>query len=809
MKLLITNFFSLMVKNFDLISIIVATCLTWISRFDFSRSVTVIIRDQLTPESFFPPNSFINDYPNGSLSIALDKFKNHNIVLIYSYSHWDAESVLHKNDIEKVAEATQYMIPIISINCWDNNSNCYDILRPHRFPQLYAYVSDSFFVEYKRSMEPIEIFNFISSLFYPFHFSKSVYDLDNLIKSSDVSFIICLNSKTNDFYNRIRIFHKISSIYKGENLHRPNIAFIVLSESDAMFTTFIRSLNLTINEAILYSPTRIEKKFPGKYCVKEVLEFLRMNSFRATINKYSPNGVKSLNLQNLLKTGVVIFYVFDELQTFSWDNIRSRFYFEELAMRTVACSNNSKNASVPELSNLLKERMITRYLNQHKDNLSCQMYFQSSIYSNFSFDIVKYLKHLDLNRSDIPYYLPDPFVTHSTILDVNWSCRKQLLMKQYKIDDVAELSQNIRFLLTNSTEHENSPACTANFNRSITFAEMNGNKFMSFLNKWGLPATEIVQPQIVVVDWQNEMIHQMQSDISQISLNRLVHQIVTNNLTSHLKSNEYVFRDFFHPNIYPIDSVKLEQELQDPDTDLIVFYYTPWCSYCSTMMHLLVMLVRYFRNYPKLHFTSFDTFNNDLPYKYQSDRIPALIMFPRGRKSDSFIFKMTDKSVSLSGLVRFVLENSGDENLNLNSPSSVSYNSEYNVTCNRLCLESAQASIAHLLKILKHAFKSHRQRLRVVRARIQEYCLSDEFHWLFLQVAQATDWSEVQIKQYYIRHQAQLIREYGSLSRNERMLLEKIEKLTKLNRAIIHMREKKLSNRSVQSLAIDILNFSA
>ncbi|XP_039631796.1 thioredoxin domain-containing protein 11 isoform X2 [Polypterus senegalus] len=89
------------------------------------------------------------------------------------------------------------------------------------------------------------------------------------------------------------------------------------------------------------------------------------------------------------------------------------------------------------------------------------------------------------------------------------------------------------------------------------------------------------------------------------------------------------------------------------DEDVLLFYYTQWCGFCSVLNHVLIQLAHFFQFNQMFTVSRINAAKNDLPWEYMVDRFPTILFFPSDRKHLSV--KFPDAPINLPNLVRFVI----------------------------------------------------------------------------------------------------------------------------------------------------------
>lgn len=97
---------------------------------------------------------------------------------------------------------------------------------------------------------------------------------------------------------------------------------------------------------------------------------------------------------------------------------------------------------------------------------------------------------------------------------------------------------------------------------------------------------------------------------------------------------------------------------------VVVFYHSPYCTFCHRISHIFLTVARYFRAVRHLIFTRIDGENNDLPWEFTMHHYPTILFFPAHRKSESHVFPR-HHPITVPNLVNFVLANLDPEERSL------------------------------------------------------------------------------------------------------------------------------------------------
>ncbi|XP_056135995.1 thioredoxin domain-containing protein 11 isoform X2 [Lampris incognitus] len=71
--------------------------------------------------------------------------------------------------------------------------------------------------------------------------------------------------------------------------------------------------------------------------------------------------------------------------------------------------------------------------------------------------------------------------------------------------------------------------------------------------------------------------------------------------------------------------------VMDPDKDVLLFYYTQWCGFCSVLNHIVIQLAKLFQGNGTVTIARINVARNDLPWEFMVDHVPSILLFPRHR----------------------------------------------------------------------------------------------------------------------------------------------------------------------------------
>ncbi|XP_067442096.1 thioredoxin domain-containing protein 11-like [Thunnus thynnus] len=96
----------------------------------------------------------------------------------------------------------------------------------------------------------------------------------------------------------------------------------------------------------------------------------------------------------------------------------------------------------------------------------------------------------------------------------------------------------------------------------------------------------------------------------------------------------------------------------DIQRDVLLFYYTQWCGFCSVLNHIIIQLARLLQGNSTITVARVNVARNDLPWEFMVDHVPTILLFPRYRKHLSVKFP-DNLPITLPNLLHFILQHCG------------------------------------------------------------------------------------------------------------------------------------------------------
>ena len=191
-------------------------------------------------------------------------------------------------------------------------------------------------------------------------------------------------------------------------------------------------------------------------------------------------------------------------------------------------------------------------------------------------------------------------------------------------------------------------------NKSLNFIAIDSVLLPSLAHSVGIDIEEEVhRTAVVILDQKQESVYLLQKSdpgntITKTDIYDFIFKYEQNNLTRFLRtekgsisaSEQCLTMKSQLKNIVCIpeltSSLFLSLVSKDVQTsgrvdDFMVFYYTPWCGFCSSVSHVFLSVAKFFSGVKGISFARLNDDGNDLPVAYQVDRYPSILFFPSKR----------------------------------------------------------------------------------------------------------------------------------------------------------------------------------
>ena len=188
-------------------------------------------------------------------------------------------------------------------------------------------------------------------------------------------------------------------------------------------------------------------------------------------------------------------------------------------------------------------------------------------------------------------------------------------------------------------------------NGTLRFLAMDSVLFPAFAESAGMNVSLVTHKTLAfIIDQKNENIFLLHHDlprtaseaqnlITKKEVYEFIRNFTTGSLTRYLRvhGGDISASDQCLPGkrdvvcVPELTSDTFDSVVMQNGKDVVVFYYTPWCGFCTSIAHVYLSVARFFAGVKEIVFTRINMQRGDLPTKYSVDRFPTIIFFPAHR----------------------------------------------------------------------------------------------------------------------------------------------------------------------------------
>lgn len=260
-------------------------------------------------------------------------------------------------------------------------------------------------------------------------------------------------------------------------------------------------------------------------------------------------------------------------------------------------------------------------------------------------------EELDTGSQRYPFF---PFI--EMLVSSKTDDRIQRMVQTFERQYCSKLRMGLQYNDFPFPEHTESPQdWRTNFtglgcqqNRTLRFLAMDSVLFPAFAESAGINVSLVTHKTLAfIIDQKNENVfllhHELPRDpaepqqfITKKEIYEFIRNFTTSSLTrylrvhdGHISSSGQCLPGKRDAVCVPeLTSNTFESVVMQPAKDVVVFYYTPWCGFCTSIAHVYLSVARFFAGVKEIVFTRINMQRADLPTKYSADRFPTIIFFP-------------------------------------------------------------------------------------------------------------------------------------------------------------------------------------
>ncbi|KAK5865526.1 hypothetical protein PBY51_019792 [Eleginops maclovinus] len=687
-------------------------------KFTCSRAKDVVAAAR-PPVRFFSAEAPIVDLYLGQLDQVERLRSVAEVSLIFFYAPWCAHSMAARQEVQQVAKKLAKQVQFVAVNCWWNHGKCRKQNRFYQYPIIHLFYRRFGPIEYKGPYVAPYVESFILKVITPLTYLPSRDTLEEFLSYHEprvVGFFQFNSSPQPPGY----VTYLSSALQALKRDYRGVVRFGVVTNKQVAEAISLKEdetvyLYRRFNSPLIFP--RRERNFTSEAICSWVFEH-REN----VLHWLQPPGTKSRLLEHELTKGpaLLLFLPHNPLGTKPNPILQQ---IADIAVRYHSCDTNPSSSDetfpshlccqsvpLPELSTSVCEVCLS---------LSPSSLTSSSVRCSFSSstqggDVFQsYLQHCCLHRLPAVSLKTSTSVGCSNFLSsyspfnqYSACCREvepQLNESQAKEEpdmQTAPLTPPSSPTAPPSQEGgDDFTGLRCQTNRTLRFYLLDvalnwplavrlgatGNRSVSPHRDAGAPGDGSFAVIVNLRDEVHYILHRSPAATLTESLEAFIrnfsnpHSLLQRHLVGEddrkVWEGETKHADTQHrppPRllITELTTASFLPAVMDVEKDVLLFYYTQWCGFCSVLNHIIIQLARLLQGNSSITVARVNVARNDLPWEFMVDHVPSILLFPKYRKHNSVKYP-DDLPITLPNILHFLLQHSGSVQ-HANKPGSTS-----------------------------------------------------------------------------------------------------------------------------------------
>ncbi|XP_061534694.1 thioredoxin domain-containing protein 11 [Phycodurus eques] len=650
-------------------AIVLGVLLVLAVKFTCSRAKNVVAAAR-PPLRFFSPESPVVDLYLGQLD-QVERLRNvAEVSFVFFYAPWCAHSMAARQEVQLVAKKLSKQVQFVAINCWWSQGKCRRLNHFYKYPIIHLFYRRFGPIEYKGPFVAAYVESFILRVITPLTYLPSRVALREFLSCHEprvVGFFQFTSSPQPPGY----ITYLASALQALKRDFRGVVRFGVVTNRQVAGAISLKDdetvyLHRRFNSSLIFP--RRERNFTSRAVCGWVFEH-----HESVLQWLQPPGTKSRLLEEELTKGaaLLLFLPHDPLVSVpdgllqQVADVALRYHscdtqsqhltssspcchsvpVPDSAVRCEVCPSSSARCSLPSALRSAHKRRCLRFhcssfllsyspLSQHsaccgnvhprrKDisqtEEASRVRNSSPSTATSSFDALKGLR-CQTNKT-LRFYVLD--------VDLNWPLAERLgapgngngSLRRHRNADVQGDGSFVAIVNLKDEVHyvlQRSPAATL------------AESLEAFIRNFSAPYN-LLHRHLVGEDSRERRATSQDRSQQPEPPRPLIAELTTSS---------------FLPCV------------MDLEKDVLLFYYTQWCGFCSVLNHVLIQLARLLQRDSGVTVARVNVARNDLPWEFMVDRVPTILFFPRYGKQLSVKFP-DDLRITLPNLLRFILKHSG------------------------------------------------------------------------------------------------------------------------------------------------------
>uniref|UniRef100_A0AAQ5YYW9 Thioredoxin domain-containing protein n=1 Tax=Amphiprion ocellaris TaxID=80972 RepID=A0AAQ5YYW9_AMPOC len=666
--------------------------------FLISRAKNVVVPAR-PPVRFFAADAPVVDLYLGQLDQVERLRSVAEVSLIFFYAPWCAHSMAARQEVQQVAKKLAKQVQFVAVNCWWSQGKCRRLNRFYQYPVIHLFYRRFGPIEYKGPFVAPYVESFILRVITPLTYLPSRAQLEEFLsyhESRVVGFFQFHSSPQPPGY----MTYLSSALQALKRDFRGVVRFGVVTNKQVAEAISLREdetvyLHRRFNSSLIFP--RRERNFTSEAICSWVFEH-----HETILQWLQPPGTKSRLLEQELTKGpaLLLFLPHNPLGSKPSSLLQQvmRGEVADIAVRYHSCDNSKhwtldgftsrslccQSVALPESSTSVCEVCLS----SSRPSLAASSVRCSFPSTSQGRDVLQnYLRHCCLHQLLPPISIDTAtsmgcsnfLNSYSPFSQYSACCRK--IEPQLNESQAKEEPEMQRVPLTPPSTPIPLSAASEQEGDGITGLWCQTNRTLRFyvldvaLN-WPL-AVRLgdAHPQ---GDGSFAAIVNLKDEVHYV-LHRSPAATLTESLEAFIRNFSAPYSVLQRHLVGDEDRRGAEQEAKRPaehqhsppgllitelttstflPSDVLLFYYTQWCGFCSVLNHIIIQLARLLQGNSTITVARVNVARNDLPWEFMVDHVPSVLLFPKYRKHLSVKFP-DDLPITLPNLLRFILQHSG------------------------------------------------------------------------------------------------------------------------------------------------------
>ncbi|KAK1886506.1 Thioredoxin domain containing protein 11 [Dissostichus eleginoides] len=639
------------------------------------------------------------------------------VSLIFFYAPWCAHSMAARQEVQQVAKKLAKQVQFLAVNCWWNHGKCRKQNRFYQYPIIHLFYRRFGPIEYKGPYVAPYVESFILRVITPLTYLPSTDALKEFLSYHEprvVGFFQFNSSPQPPGY----ITYLSSALQALKRDFRGVVRFGVVTNKQVAEAISLKEdesvyLNRRFNSSLIFP--RRERNFTSEAICSWVFEH------RETVLQWlQPPGTKSRLLEHELNKGpaLLLFLPHNPLGTKPSPMLQQ---IADIAVRYHSCdiANHSsseetflphsccQSVPLPEFSASVCE-VCLRLSPSSLSSSSVRCSFSSSTQGGEVFQ--SHLHHCCLHRLPAASLNTSEGCSHflssySPFSQYSACCREvepQLNQSQAKEEQAAPLTHPSSPLAPSSQEGGAITGLRCQTNRTLRFYLLDVALNWPLAERLGATGNRSVSPHqgagaqgdgsfATIVHLKDEVhyvLHRSPAATLTESLEAFIrnfsapHSLLQRHLVGEedrkVGEGETQHADTHQPPprrlITELTTSSFLPAVMDVEKDVLLFYYTQWCGFCSILNHVIIQLARLLQGNGSITVARVNVARNDLPWEFMVDHVPSILLFPKYSKPNSVKYP-DELPITLPNILHFLLQHSGSVQ-SADTPGSASHGAE-------------------------------------------------------------------------------------------------------------------------------------